>query len=34
MMATMFNTRLRLEEDRTDDQSDGLLRLVEDEVDD
>ncbi len=33
-MIMVFNTRLRLEEDKTDDQSDGLLRLTEDEVDD
>jgi hypothetical protein len=31
-MATMFNTRLRREEDKTDEQSDGLLRLAEDKV--
>jgi hypothetical protein len=33
-MMMMFNTMLRLEEDKTDDQSDGLLRLTEDEIDD
>ncbi len=33
-MMMMFNTRLRLEEVNIGDQSDGLLRLTEDEIDD
>ncbi len=32
-MRTMSNTKLRLEEGHIGDQSDGLLRLTEDEID-